>query len=201
MLAGYCLGGTIALARRLRRAPVAGLAMIAAPWRFSGFGNTARGDIAELWRAAQPACERMGLVPMEVLQAGFWRLDPARTIAKYEAFAAMEPGSRRSTILRRDGGLGECRCALPYAAGRQMFDDFIEADLPGTGRWRVGGPIVDPAQSDLPGGRLRVDDRPDRAGPQRSRPARPARSGRGACRHDRRGAAGVRNYGNRWRTG
>ncbi|WP_372857019.1 alpha/beta fold hydrolase [Sphingomonas sp.] len=149
VLAGYCLGGTIALAAACA-VPVAGLAMIAAPWRFSGFGDAARGDIAELWRAAQPACEAMGLVPMEVLQTGFWRLDPARTIAKYEAFAAMEPGgaTARSFVAMEDWA--NAGAPLPYAAGRQMFDDFIEADLPGSGRWRVGGAIADPAQLACP---------------------------------------------------
>ena len=149
VLAGYCLGGTIAMAAACA-VPVAGLAMIAAPWRFSGFGDAARNDIAELWRAAQPACETMGLVPMEVLQAGFWRLDPARTIAKYEAFAAMEAGSAaaRSFVAMEDWA--NAGAPLPYAAGRQMFDDFIDADLPGTGRWRVNGTIVDPASLACP---------------------------------------------------
>jgi polyhydroxyalkanoate synthase len=149
VLAGYCLGGTIAMAAACT-VPVAGLAMIAAPWRFSGFGDAARGDIAELWRAAQPACEKLGLVPMEVLQTGFWRLDPARTIAKYEAFAAMEPGSAsaRSFVAMEDWA--NAGAPLPYAAGRQMFDDFIDADLPGTGRWRVGGGIADPAKLTCP---------------------------------------------------
>ena len=54
-------------------APLAGLALIAAPWRFAGFRG-ARADIAQLWATAKPAAEAMGLVPMEVLQAGFWRL-------------------------------------------------------------------------------------------------------------------------------
>jgi polyhydroxyalkanoate synthase len=149
VLAGYCLGGTIALAAACA-VPVAGLAMIAAPWHFAGFSDAARHDIAELWRSAQPVCEKMGLVPMEVLQAGFWRLDPARTIAKYESFGAMEPGSAgaRSFVAMEDWA--NAGAPLPYAAGRQMFDDFIHADLPGTGRWRVGGTIADPATLSCP---------------------------------------------------
>ncbi|MDB5704583.1 MAG: poly-beta-hydroxybutyrate polymerase [Sphingomonas bacterium] len=149
VLAGYCLGGTIALAAACA-VPVAGLAMIAAPWHFAGFSDAARHDIAELWRSAQPVCEKMGLVPMEVLQAGFWRLDPARTIAKYESFGAMELGSAgaRSFVAMEDWA--NAGAPLPYAAGRQMFDDFIHADLPGTGRWRVGGTIADPATLSCP---------------------------------------------------
>src|SRR3546814_13417599 len=71
-LAGYCLGGTMALAAACAM-PVAGLAMIAAPWRFAGFSDRARGDIASLWPSAEQVCAALGLVPMEGLQQGFWR--------------------------------------------------------------------------------------------------------------------------------
>ena len=71
ILVGYCLGGTMALAAAANIA-VAGVATIAAPWRFSGYGDAARADMAAMWRAAQPGCDALGLVPMEVLQAGFW---------------------------------------------------------------------------------------------------------------------------------
>lgn len=149
VLAGYCLGGTIALAAACA-APVAGLALIATPWRFEGFGDKARADIAALWRAAQPVCEAMGLVPMEVLQAGFWRLDPARTIAKYEALATMPPDSAaaRSFVALEDWA--NAGAPLPYAAGRQMFEQFIAGDQPGRGDWRVGGGVADPARLACP---------------------------------------------------
>lgn len=177
VLAGYCLGGTIAMAAACA-VPVAGLAMIAAPWRFSGFGDAARADIAELWRAAQPTCETLGLVPMEVLQTGFWRLDPARTIAKYEAFAAMEPGSpaARSFVAMEDWA--NAGAPLPYAAGREMFDDFIDADVPGTGRWRVAGTIADPAKLTCPA--IDFVSKTDRIVPARSAADLPDRRDLGA---------------------
>ncbi len=149
VLAGYCLGGTIALAAACA-APVAGLAMIAAPWRFSGFGEVARAEIASLWQAAQPVCAAMGMVPMEVMQSGFWRLDPGRTIAKYEAFAAMDPGSERTRSFVALEDWANAGAPLPYAAGKQLFEQFVGADLPGTGRWRVGGAIADPARLTCP---------------------------------------------------
>ena len=149
VLAGYCLGGTMAMAAA-SAVPVAGLAMIAAPWHFTGFGAAARADMAALWRAAQPLCETMGLVPMEVLQTGFWQLDPARTIAKYEAFAAMEPGSAaaRSFVALEDwANEGQ---PLPYASGKQLFEEFIGGDLPGTGQWRIGRAVADPSRLTCP---------------------------------------------------
>lgn len=144
VLAGYCLGGTMALAAACLT-KVAGLVLIAAPWRFDGFGADARKEVAGLWQVAGPGCEAMGLVPMEVLQAGFWRLDPARTIAKYEAFAAMAPGTsayRRFVAMEDWANAG---APLPFATGRQVFEDFLADDRPGTGAWRIGGTAVAPA--------------------------------------------------------
>lgn len=144
VLVGYCLGGTIALAAACAT-PVAGLALIAAPWRFDGFGDAARAEIAALWQAAQPACEAIGMVPMEVLQSGFWRLDPARTIAKYEAFAAMAPGSAAARLFVAMEDWANAGAPRSYAAGRQLFEEFIAGNQTGRGAWRVGGHTADPA--------------------------------------------------------
>lgn len=143
ILVGYCLGGTMALAAAAL-SPAAGVATIAAPWRFDGYGEAARADMAALWTAARAGCERLGVVPMEVLQSGFWRLDPARTVAKYEAFAAMDPdgdAARRFVALEDWANAG---APLTYAAGAELFERLIADDLPGRGTWRVGGVIADP---------------------------------------------------------
>lgn len=144
ILIGYCLGGTIAAAAACLT-PVAGLAMIAAPWHFDGFDASARARIAALWTSTRSACDAMGLVPMEVLQAGFWQLDPARTIAKYESFTAMAPGSpaARSFIALEDWA--NAGAPLPYAAGAQMFEALFADNVTGTGKWTVGGSLIDPA--------------------------------------------------------
>lgn len=142
-LAGYCLGGTMALAAAALR-PVAGLALIAAPWNFNGFPPSARADMTTLWEAARPSCEVLGYLPMEVLQTAFWRLDPARTIAKYEAFAALDPASDAacSFVALEDWANGGA--PLTFGAGRQAFEDFFGTDVPGHGAWSVGGRQIVP---------------------------------------------------------
>lgn len=149
LLAGYCLGGTIALAAAALR-PVRGVATIAAPWRFTRYGDLARAAIAAQWRAAQPSCEALGLVPMEVLQSGFWQLDPARTVAKFEKFAAMAPGSvqARTFVALEDWANGGA--PLTYAVGQQMFERFFATDRPGRGRWWVGGTRILPQRLSCP---------------------------------------------------
>lgn len=149
IVAGYCLGGTIAAAAA-HLTPVGGLAMIAAPWRFSGFASAQLDEIRALWESARPACRQLGLVPMEVLQSGFWKLDPARTIAKFERFGRLAPGSpdARGFVALEDWA--NQGAPLPLAAGEQMFEHFFMADLPGSGRWAPGGIAIDPTKLPVP---------------------------------------------------
>lgn len=149
VLVGYCLGGTIALAAASAM-PVAGVALIATPWHFSGFGDEARRNIGKLWHEAEPACDLLGLVPMEVLQSGFWRLDPARTVGKYESFASLEPGSNAAQNFIALEDWANAGAPLPLAAARQMFDRFFTADDPGEGRWTIKGRKVDPLALSCP---------------------------------------------------
>jgi polyhydroxyalkanoate synthase subunit PhaC len=144
-LVGYCLGGTMALAAAMH-VKLLSLTLIAAPWHFSGYGDSARAEIGAMWRSAEPAAKRLGLVPMEVLQSGFWRLDPARTVAKFEAFGRLDPGSEqaRAFVALEDWANGGA--PLTYAAGRELFEDFVGADVTGRGAWHG----VAPARLDIP---------------------------------------------------
>ena len=142
VLVGYCLGGTMATAAA-SLTPVAGLATIAAPWRFAGY--TGKAEMMALWQAARPVCDTLGLVPMELLQSGFWRLDPARTIAKYEAFGRLDPASDQARGFIRLEDWANDGAPLTFAAGRQLFEEFIAADTPGNGDWSIGGRRVGPA--------------------------------------------------------
>ena len=123
--------------------------------------------------AAAPACATIGVVPMEVLQAGFWQLDPARTIAKYEAFAALEPGSAAADAFVRLEDWANAGAPLPYAAGRQLFEGFVGSDQPGAGGWSVGGTPVDPAGLACPS--IAFASRTDRIVPAATTPALAAR--------------------------
>lgn len=143
LLVGYCLGGTIALAA-VAFTPVTGIALIATPWHFGGFGTATAAAIADLWTAAQPMAEQLGVVPMELLQAMFWQLDPARTIAKFARFADLDPAGPEAQAFLALEDWANAGAPIPYAAGREMFDDLFDADLPGSGRWQVAGRMIAP---------------------------------------------------------
>ncbi|TCP33216.1 alpha/beta fold hydrolase [Sphingomonas sp. BK235] len=144
LLVGYCLGGTLALAAAaLLGARCAGVATIAAPWRFAGYGATARGAMGAQWARAEPACRALGLLPMEVLQAGFWQLDPARTVAKYAALATADPATLARFVLLEDWA--NAGAPLTYAAGAELFGTLVAEDASGQAAWQVGGVTIDPA--------------------------------------------------------
>jgi polyhydroxyalkanoate synthase len=148
-LVGYCLGGTMAIAAAALR-PVTALGLIATPWRFGNYPDSTRDALQDLWRTAEPAIEALGVLPMEILQAAFWRLDPARTVAKYEAHAlrdALDPQSQAFVRLEDWANDGP---PLTRAAARELFMDLFAEDLPGKGRWQVGGTSIDPKSFAMP---------------------------------------------------
>lgn len=149
ILVGYCLGGSLALgAAALQSFPA--VATIAAPWHFDAFASDDLDLIADLWRGARPMCERIGYVPMEVMQSGFWAMDPVRTIRKYAAFADAAPGSdaERAFLAVEDWANGGA--PLTFAAGRDLFDEFYAGNISGTGRWQIDGQTVDPTTLSCP---------------------------------------------------
>lgn len=149
ILVGYCLGGNLAIGLAALRT-VAAVVTIAAPWDFNGFPEPDREQVQGLWHASKPMCERLGYVPMEVLQSGFWALDPARTIRKYSAFLDMPPGSEAEHGFLAVEDWANGGPPLSYGAGCDLFERFYAANASGRGEWRIAGKAVDPARLDCP---------------------------------------------------
>lgn len=138
---GYCLGGTIAIAAA-NIAPCQRLVTLAAPWTFARYPAASRQALQDMWRHSEPAARGLGALPMEVLQAAFWSLDPQRTVRKFAEFGRLEPQSaeaRRFVELEDWANEGE---PLPYPAAKELIEDIFGRDAPGAGEWRVGGMAV-----------------------------------------------------------
>ena len=124
ILAGYCLGGTLALAAAARTSAVRAVATLASPYDFGAYEGSARKGLLALWRASETAAGRLGFLPMEVLQAAFWQIDPARIVAKFARFATADLGSsqaRRFVALEDWANSGE---PLPLPAARQLVEEL-----------------------------------------------------------------------------
>ena len=142
-LVGYCLGGTMALAAAEASGAPA-VAAIAAPWRFAGFPDESRAMLARLWEGAAPTSKALGCLPMEVLQSAFWSLDPARTVAKFEAYADMAEGSAEARAFVTLEDWANDGPPLPHSAAKELFEDFFGADVTGRGLWRPADPAALP---------------------------------------------------------
>jgi polyhydroxyalkanoate synthase len=142
-LVGYCLGGTMALAAAAASGAPA-VAAIAAPWRFAGFPDESRAMLARLWESAEPTSKALGCLPMEVLQSAFWSLDPARTVAKFEAYSDMAGGSSQARAFVTLEDWANDGPPLPHSAARELFEDLFAADVTGRGLWRPADPAALP---------------------------------------------------------
>jgi polyhydroxyalkanoate synthase len=149
LVAGYCIGGTMALAAAARR-PVAGLVLIASPWDFDGYPADTRDALGQIWNTGRPSAELLNLFPMEMLQSAFWRLDPQRTLTKFAAFGRMEPGSPEALAFVSLEDWANEGPPLAVPAARELFEDMFAGNLTGKGAWRVEGRAVDPARLDCP---------------------------------------------------
>ncbi|MDB5717570.1 MAG: Poly(3-hydroxyalkanoate) synthetase-like protein [Sphingomonas bacterium] len=143
-LAGYCLGGTMAIAAAALRPPPA-LVLLAAPWRFSAFPPDARESLRKIWAQAAPTAHSLGVLPMEVLQASFWQLDPGRTVSKFESFGELDPDAQAARAFVALEDWANDGPPLTHAAARELLEDLFGADVTGRGDWRVGGRRIDPA--------------------------------------------------------
>jgi polyhydroxyalkanoate synthase len=137
-LMGYCLGGTMAIAAA-NIAPCERVITLAAPWNFRRYPEDSKAALQDMWRHSEPAARQLGALPMEVLQAAFWSLDPARTIKKFAEFGRLDPASddaRRFVELEEWANEGE---ALPYPAAKELIEELFGKDRPGSGQWSVSG--------------------------------------------------------------
>jgi polyhydroxyalkanoate synthase len=166
-LIGYCLGGTMAIAAT-NLIDVEGVVTLASPWNFSRYPEASQLAVADMWRHSEAAAQSLGALPMEVLQAAFWSLDPQRTVRKFAEFGRLDPASdesRRFIELEEWANEGE---ALPYPAAKELIENLFGNDLPGSGEWRVGGEAV---SDDLRVPALHVTAGHDRIAPESTAPA------------------------------
>jgi polyhydroxyalkanoate synthase len=137
-LIGYCLGGTMSIAAA-NLVDVERLVTLAAPWNFARYPASSTSALEDMWRHSKGAAKSLGALPMEVLQAAFWSLDPARTVRKFAEFGRLDPTSadaRRFIELEEWANEGE---PLPYPAAQELVEELFGNDRPGNGSWTIGG--------------------------------------------------------------
>ena len=141
---GYCMGGTMSVAlaqRRPRR--VAGLALLAAPWDFHA-DKTGHAFLLSAGPLLAAMADRVGELPVDVLQTLFWSLDPWLAVKKFPRFVGLdqEGEQARDFVLLEDWLNDGAPLAGPVA--RDCLVGWYGENLPGRGQWVVGGKRIVP---------------------------------------------------------
>jgi poly(3-hydroxyalkanoate) synthetase len=151
VLAGYCMGGLLAVAAAQRRPElVAALALLATPWDFHADDPDRAGALARLLPQLEPAMAFAGTLPIDALQMLFALLEPYGIAAKYRGFGRLRQDSDRAVLfVALEDWLND---GVPLAApvARECIGGWYGANTPARGTWRVAGLPVDPGAVDLP---------------------------------------------------
>lgn len=145
-LAGYCMGGVLALAAaQLAAGKVAGLALLATPWDFSdaALPPEAARALAQ-WIGAQEA------LPGAAVLALFHLADPWRFEKKFIAFGEMKEGSAEYMhFLALERWVND-GVALPKRVARECFIGWAQENVLARGEWAVDGERITPARLRVP---------------------------------------------------
>ncbi|HEX4505123.1 MAG TPA: alpha/beta fold hydrolase [Alphaproteobacteria bacterium] len=151
VLAGYCMGGLLALAAAIRKPDaIAGLVLLATPWDFHAENAARSAAIGTLYQAARPLFAMLGEFPIDAIQALFATHDPIVALRKFRRFTSFDPASAeaRNFVALEDWLNDGVPLTLPVAdeAMRGWYGENVTAQ----GAWSVGGVAMDLGVLDMP---------------------------------------------------
>lgn len=146
-LAGYCMGGTLAVAAAaLRPDLVAGLALLAAPWDFHAESAAARALMKAMEVPLSIMIDAEGRGSVDLLQAMFASLDPTLAGRKFRGFARLDPSSEDARrFVELEDWLND---GVPLAGPvmKEVLSSWYGTNDPARLAWRVSGTVIDPAR-------------------------------------------------------
>ena len=151
VLAGYCMGGTLAVAAAQRRPDlIGGLALLAAPWDFHAPEAERAVQAARTLPMLEPVLAFGDALPVDVLQSLFALLDPWGVADKYRGFARLAPDSERARLFVALEDWLNDGIPLAAAVARTCLGEWYGENATVRGNWRIAGLPVDPAAIGAP---------------------------------------------------
>jgi poly(3-hydroxyalkanoate) synthetase len=151
ILAGYCMGGLLAVAAAQRLpGQVAALALLATPWDFRADDPERSDALARLLPLLSPVLDASGTVPIDVLQSLFALLDPDAVAEKFRKFGRLDQTSPRARLFVAIEDWVNDGVPLAAQVARDCFTGWYGRNAPARGQWRVAGMPITPASLHLP---------------------------------------------------
>ncbi len=150
-VAGYCMGGNLAVALAQRRmGDISALALLATPWDFHAGLAVPPATLAAMALQLEPLLQVLGELPVDALQMLFATLDPTLITRKFRAFAGLDPESAHARhFVALEDWLND-GVALAGPVARETLAGWYGANTPARGRWRVAGRPVRPQDLSMP---------------------------------------------------
>jgi polyhydroxyalkanoate synthase len=150
-LAGYCMGGNLALALGLLRPDHArGLVLLATPWDFHKAGTNAVSQLENLAKPLDDIIAFNGVLPADILQILFVVNDPGGVERKFRRFGTLP---RRSAAARNfvalEDWVNDCVPLAGPVARETLFDWYV-GNVTAKGQWRVCGHVMQAERYDKP---------------------------------------------------
>lgn len=150
ILAGYCMGGLLALAAALRRPElVSKLVLLATPWDFQTDPSLTR-RIQAMLPMLRAWISVAGELPVDLLQAMVFSLDPLLVLRKFDRLDALATRPERLAAFAALEDWLNDGVALAGPVAEECLVGWYSQNSPALRRWRVAGRVVDPTQMSCP---------------------------------------------------
>jgi polyhydroxyalkanoate synthase len=145
VLAGYCMGGLLAMAAALRKKQhVQGLVLLATPWDFqaSDVSRIALGSSAI--HTLENLLMQAPLLPAATVHALFYFMNPFAVHRKFERLYALSEHEECPVLLARERWVND-GIPLTREVARTCFIDWAANNTLVEGEWNVDGTTINPA--------------------------------------------------------
>lgn len=150
-VAGYCMGGMLALGLATRRAAdVAALLLLATPWDFHAERNDTMLRLDVVRPIFETIVEMIGELPVDVLQSLFAALDPTLVDRKFRSFAAMDRLSPKAAEFMALEDWVNDGIPLAGAVAEECLFHWYGENTPLNRRWPIAGHPVLPESATVP---------------------------------------------------